>query len=844
MDQNSNIKVLNDVLASPADHISSYANDLQRLAFENPQSGVLHALVARSGLPKNGASAYFDSRALYKIINLYDNLAPVTDQQIILPGSNTKALEDALVSPWEYQEGLLPAPSGLMNERETEEDIALVSESDDHRHHHNIQQDISSSTEHLTSSEETAAETLVDQYNWPPEHTEETLGATLDTPIAEHIPEAAHAAEQVAAEHEVPVVEHVPDAVHAAEHIAAEPELPVVAEVPVAEQISAVAELPVVHEEPTTAELLHHEHIQAEEPALALPPEAAVPVAESSEETTAPEIEHLFAPVQHEATQAWAQEVHPTEPVVPVEEPLAIHEEPILELAAAPETPLLEPHVEPVAATVEPPEPEKTPVEPPVFEPVIQDYFHYREPVITPVHEETPAAPADAIAEEPAFTPYHEVEPAIPAQEFEPVQEEYSPVEPEAAHPVEPQQEKVSALAFEPFQEHHAPETETPAPKAEEEHKMDWETWGFAPAEEQPPVHHPVDTEPLPVTEEVVGELPAQPNIPEVFIPEEEEATKDVYDGPDQLEYEWVVTPQDQSFEMDERLLDHLAAEYFTFDKTPYVEDLPVAAPSPAPVADVVTAEAPAYTAPEYHEEPVHETETIIPDVIAPPSFIPHEVELAPEYITEPAPTSVTETVFEPAIIEPVAELKNPPAIKLDISRYNDEKMPYSFMWWLDKTRQEHSSLYQPFAKKPVPDQAPEAAEPAPELLREVKDPLTQQYYENIFHITSIEDVSKQEPKQNVQFNMNKKEDIIIRRFIKEEPHISAPMNEKLDNENKARKSSEDSDEIVTETLARIYIDQMLYPKAIATYKKLMLKIPEKSRYFASQIKNLENKTN
>jgi len=36
----------------------------------------------------------------------------------------------------------------------------------------------------------------------------------------------------------------------------------------------------------------------------------------------------------------------------------------------------------------------------------------------------------------------------------------------------------------------------------------------------------------------------------------------------------------------------------------------------------------------------------------------------------------------------------------------------------------------------------------------------------------------------------------------------------------------------------------MLYPKAIMAYKKLMLKFPEKSLYFAGQIEQLEKKSN
>ncbi|RYE17786.1 MAG: hypothetical protein EOP42_31740 [Sphingobacteriaceae bacterium] len=67
---------------------------------------------------------------------------------------------------------------------------------------------------------------------------------------------------------------------------------------------------------------------------------------------------------------------------------------------------------------------------------------------------------------------------------------------------------------------------------------------------------------------------------------------------------------------------------------------------------------------------------------------------------------------------------------------------------------------------------------------------------------------------------------------------------DKLDTENKAKRSSEDGDILVTETLAKVYLDQMLYHKALDTYKKLMLKFPEKSVYFAAQITETEKKIN
>ncbi|MEO7215828.1 hypothetical protein [Mucilaginibacter sp.] len=203
-----------------------------------------------------------------------------------------------------------------------------------------------------------------------------------------------------------------------------------------------------------------------------------------------------------------------------------------------------------------------------------------------------------------------------------------------------------------------------------------------------------------------------------------------------------------------------------------------------------------------------------------------------PEPVAE-APVAQAQPVSAAQTLPQISEAAKEPHI---ISKYNDDTLPYSFMWWLDKTRKEHAGVNQPYAE-------PEQAAQTNDAKKDAPDELQQQYYANIFSLTSVSSIGEIQSPQ-IEFDHTKKEDIIIERFIHTDPQIKPLSADKLDNENKAKKSSEDQDAMVTETLARIYGDQMLYHKAIATYKNLMLKIPEKKLYFAAQIEQLEKKIN
>lgn len=84
----------------------------------------------------------------------------------------------------------------------------------------------------------------------------------------------------------------------------------------------------------------------------------------------------------------------------------------------------------------------------------------------------------------------------------------------------------------------------------------------------------------------------------------------------------------------------------------------------------------------------------------------------------------------------------------------------------------------------------------------------------------------------------------LINKFLREEPKMSKPKTEFYNPVNMAKQSVAEDITFVSETLAKIFMLQGNYIKALQAYENLRLKYPEKRLYFASQIKNIRKLIN
>ncbi len=101
---------------------------------------------------------------------------------------------------------------------------------------------------------------------------------------------------------------------------------------------------------------------------------------------------------------------------------------------------------------------------------------------------------------------------------------------------------------------------------------------------------------------------------------------------------------------------------------------------------------------------------------------------------------------------------------------------------------------------------------------------------------SSVNEKTKTDKKPEVKSNI---ESDIIDKFISNNPKISRI--DKFSSENFVQVEVKEEPLLMTETLAKVYLEQKKYDSAIKAYEILSLKYPEKSSIFAYKIENIKN---
>ena len=114
--------------------------------------------------------------------------------------------------------------------------------------------------------------------------------------------------------------------------------------------------------------------------------------------------------------------------------------------------------------------------------------------------------------------------------------------------------------------------------------------------------------------------------------------------------------------------------------------------------------------------------------------------------------------------------------------------------------------------------------------------------------LTSATPIIREEIKENS--SINKRNLDLIDKFIQDKPKLKQGVNSTKTGanieaqKNLASQYSRTSEALMTETLAKVYLQQKNFKKALQAYHILSLKYPEKSGFFADQIRAINKQTN